>query len=161
MGGRLQKGKGGYKTASEAPPGFQKSQHYNFCFQVAHKSDIRPNTWRLQSILDIEVFSRHFGYFQGISKVFSLMRVGTRLCQRLAVAQSTLTSLIEQQSSEFRVHISKKAPRLSGAAPRRRLAPSARPLHGGGTRSTSQLWRPVDSSIGAIDSVPALSLRVA
>ena len=62
--------------------------------------------------------SRYFkgiilGYFQGIYKVFSSMRVGTRLCQRLAVAQSTLTSLIEQRPTTFRAPHRPRRPRQS------------------------------------------------
>ena len=64
-----------------------------------------------QCILDIEVFSWYFRYFQGIYKVFSSMRVRTRLCQRLAVAQSTLTSLIEQRPTTFRAPHRPRRPR--------------------------------------------------
>ena len=76
---------------------------------------------RLQSILDrgifkvFWVFSRYFqcvlGIFKVFYKVFSSMRVGTRLCQRLAVAQSTLTSLIEQRPTTFRAPHRPRRPR--------------------------------------------------
>ena len=94
-----------------------------------------PNTWRVSKVFWIEVFSRYFGYFQGIFivfwvfsrylqgiyKVFSSMRVGTRLCQRLAVAQSTLTSLIEQRPATFRAPHRPPRPRQ----PRSRYMPLA------------------------------------